>query len=76
VEKFGGKHQGYFLPKESRNDLAVALFSFDSLAAYEQYREDAKGDADCGKASRFAEETRCILSFNRQFLEPVLGNER
>ncbi|MEM9161662.1 MAG: NIPSNAP family protein, partial [Cyanobacteria bacterium P01_F01_bin.4] len=35
VEKFGGMHHGYFLPKESANDLAVALFSFPSLSAYE-----------------------------------------
>ncbi len=36
VGKFGGKHHGYFLPKESASDLAIALFSFESLAKYEE----------------------------------------
>ncbi len=72
VAKFGGTHHGYFLPKESASDLAVALFSFESLAAYENYRAEAKHDPDCKAASRFAEETRCIVRLNRQFLEPVL----
>jgi len=74
VEKYGGTHHGYFLPKESASDLAVALFSFDSLAAYEQYRIDRRNDPECKAASDYAEQTRCIISYNRQFLEPVLGN--
>jgi hypothetical protein len=74
VEKFGGKHHGYFLPRESANDLAVALFSFESLAAYEQYRSDSKKDPECKAASQHAEKTRCIIRLNRQFLEPVLGD--
>ena len=72
VEKLGRTHHGYFLPKESASDLAVALFSFDSLAAYERYREAAKDDPECKKASEYAEQTRCIIRLNRQFLEPVL----
>lgn len=74
VEKYGGTHHGYFLPKESASDLAVALFSFDSLAAYEQYRIDRRNDPECRAAAEYAEQTRCIISYNRQFLEPVLGN--
>ena len=34
VEKFGGKHHGYFLPSEGANNVALALFTFPSLAAY------------------------------------------
>ena len=36
VEKFGGQHHGYFLPSEGANNVALALFSFPSLAAYEE----------------------------------------
>ena len=72
VEKYGGTHHGYFLPKESATDLAVALFSFESLAAYERYRSEAASDPECRKASAYAKETRCIVRLNRQFLEPVL----
>lgn len=76
VERFGGTHHGYFLPHESANNIAVALFSFDSLAAYERYRIDAAKDEDCRAAWRYANETRCIISFERTFLRPVLGEER
>ncbi len=34
----GGLHHGCFLPHEGPNDIAVALFSFPSLAACEAYR--------------------------------------
>ncbi|HEX9542055.1 MAG TPA: NIPSNAP family protein [Streptosporangiaceae bacterium] len=38
VDSHGGMHHGYFLPAEGASDKALALFSFPSLAAYEQYR--------------------------------------
>ncbi|WP_280429962.1 NIPSNAP family protein [Nocardia brasiliensis] len=38
VERHGGTHHGYFLPAEGASDKALALFSFSSLAAYEEYR--------------------------------------
>ena len=72
IPRFGGTHHGYFLPKESASDLAVALFSFDSLAAYEKYRTASRDDPECQAASKFAADTRCIVRLNRQFLEPVL----
>ncbi|WP_315981955.1 NIPSNAP family protein [Aliamphritea spongicola] len=39
VTKFGGQHHGYFLPHEGKNYEAFAAFSFESMAAYEEYRE-------------------------------------
>ena len=69
--KFGGTHHGYFLPKESASDLAVALFSFASLAYYKTYRLQSQSDQDCRTVSGFANETRCIIRLDRQFLEPV-----
>lgn len=72
VERFGGIHHGYFLPHESANDLAVALFSFPSLAAYERYQTEAREDEACQAAYRHAAETRCIVRYERSFLRPVL----
>ncbi len=72
IQKFGGTHHGYFLPKESASDLAIGLFSFPSLAAYEQYRVDMRNDADCKKASEFAAEKKFIVRLSRQFLDPIL----
>lgn len=73
VEKFGGKHHGYFMPSEGASDVALALFSFDSLAAYEQYRQRSMQDPECQAAFRYAEETRCILSYERSFFRPVFS---
>src|SRR4051812_8542671 len=46
MPRFGGVHHGYFLPSEGASDIALAMFSFPSLAAYEQYRKDAAIDPD------------------------------
>ena len=63
VEKFGGQHHGYFLPSEGANNVALALFTFPSLA----------DDAACRAAFLYAEETRCIVSYERSFFRPVFG---
>jgi len=72
VEKFGGRHHGYFLPSESANNIALALFTFNSLAEYEDYREKSMQDPECQAALKYAEETRCIFSHERSFFRPVL----
>ena len=71
VEKFSGKHHGYFLPHEGPNNIAIAMFSFPSLAAYETYRAAAANDPECQAAMRYYEETKCFLSFERSFMRPV-----
>ncbi|MBC3916668.1 NIPSNAP family protein [Undibacterium sp. CY18W] len=71
VTKFGGQHHGYFLPSEGANNVALALFSFPSLATYEQYRIQMAADAECQAAFKFAEETKCIVSYERSFFKPV-----
>ena len=71
VERFGGTHHGYFVPHESDSDLAVALFSFPSLAAYERYRADSLNDPECQAAYEFAHATRCIIRYERHFLRPI-----
>ncbi|RBW55777.1 NIPSNAP family protein [Tenacibaculum sp. E3R01] len=72
VEKFEGIHHGYFLPHESANNIAVALFSFKSLSMYEKYRIDSETDTACKKAYEFAYKTKCIISYERNFLKPIL----
>jgi len=73
VEKFGGQHHGYFLPSEGANNIALALFSFPSLANYEQYRIDSLKDEECINAFKYAENTQCILSYERSFFKPVFS---
>jgi len=71
VRKFGGIHHGYLLPSEGANNIALASFSFPSLAAYEAYRTASFEDQECQEAFRYAEATRCILSYERTFFRPV-----
>jgi len=73
VEKFGGRHHGYFLPSEGANNVALAMFSFPTLAEYEQYRERSLRDADCIAAFKYAEEQKCIISYERTFFRPVFN---
>ena len=51
--------------------LALAMFSFPSLAAYEQYRKDAEKDPDVQKAIAFVKETRCFTRYERSFFRPL-----
>jgi len=76
VEKFGGQHHGYFLPSEGANNVALALFSFSSLAAYEEYRERSMQDDECLAAFAYAQQNRCIISYERSFMRPVGAEPR
>jgi hypothetical protein len=71
VNRFGGVHHGYFMPSEGANNIALALFSFPSLAAYETYRESSVHDPECQAAFAYARETQCIVSYERSFFRPV-----
>jgi hypothetical protein len=71
VERFGGQHHGYFMPSEGASNIALALFSFPSLAAYEQYRQKSMDDPDCQAAFKYAQDTQCIISYERSFFRPV-----
>jgi len=73
VNKLGGEHHGYFLPHEGASDVAVAMFSFPSLADYEVYRERMAEDSECNDAFALAEKTRCIISYERSFMRPVFS---
>ena len=74
VDKFGGQHNGYFLPSEGANNIALALFTFPSLAEYEDYRNKSFQDKDCIQAFKYAKETRCVISYERSFFKPIFNN--
>jgi len=71
VERLGGTHHGYFMPHEGTSNVALAMFSFPSLAAYETYRTNAQSDPECQAAMRYYEQTRCFISYERSFMRPV-----
>lgn len=75
VDKHGGRHHGYFLPAEGASDKALALFSFDSLAAYEQYRRRFGVDPEFIAADRIRDESGCVLRYERTFMRPLLPQD-
>ncbi len=75
VERSGGRHHGYFLPSEGASDVAHALFTFPSLAAYEQYREGFGRDPDFVAADRIRDRSGCVVRHERSFLRPVLDGD-
>jgi hypothetical protein len=73
LPRFGGTHHGYFLPSEGESDIALSLFSFPSLSAYEEYRVKSASDPDVAKAMAYYKSTRCFLRYERSFFRPVLS---
>jgi len=73
VERFGGQHHGYFLPSEGASNIALAMFTFPSLAADETDREKSLKDAEGQAAFQYANDTRCIISYERSFFRPVFS---
>jgi hypothetical protein len=75
VGKHGGHHHGYFLPGEGASDRALALFSFESLATYEQYRGLFGNDPEFVKADRIRDESGCVVRYERTFMRPLLPED-
>ncbi len=67
----GGDLVGYFMPHEGTNTIALALISFDSLAAYEAYRTRLRTDPRARANFETARTGRFILSEERTFLRKV-----
>ena len=68
------------LPRPARNpqtvrDVVRALFSFPSLAAYEQYRGLFGEHPDFVAADRIRDESGCVLRYERSFMRPLLGDD-
>jgi len=61
------------LPHEGTNDVAWGLIAFESLAAYEAYREHLKSDPEARKNFKLAQSKRLILREERNFVEVVDG---
>jgi hypothetical protein len=73
IPRCGGDLRGYWMPHEGTNNIAFALISFDSLAAYESYRARLRADPDGIANFDFAEANRFILSEERSFLRQVVA---
>jgi len=73
IPRCGGDLIGYFMPHEGTNNIAFALISFESLAAYERYRARLRDDDEGIANFSFAEEQKFILAEERTFLRKVVA---
>jgi hypothetical protein len=71
IPRCGGNLLGYWMPHEGTNNIAFALISFETLAAYESYRARLRTDPEGVANFSFAEENRLILGEERTFLRQV-----
>ncbi len=72
IPKCGGDLLGYWMPHEGTNNIAMALITFESLAAYEAYRARLRADPEGLANFQSAEEGRFILAEERTFLRQVV----
>ena len=73
IPRCGGHLVGYFLPHEGTNDVGWGLISFESLAAYEEYRARLKSDKEAIENFTMAQNKRFILREERTFVQVVEG---
>jgi hypothetical protein len=59
------------LGREGPRDVAVAMFSFPDVDAYERYRREVSSDPDCLAATARFEKAPWFRSYERTFLVPV-----
>ena len=71
IPRCGGDLLGYWMPHEGTNNIASALISFESLAAYEAYRARLRQDSEGMANFNFAEQNHFILAEERTFLRKV-----
>ncbi|MCZ0734349.1 NIPSNAP family protein [Phreatobacter sp. AB_2022a] len=71
IPRVGADLLGYWMPHEGTNNIAFALMSFESLAAYENYRTRLRTDEEARGNFEMAERERFILSEERTFLRQV-----
>lgn len=73
IPRCGGHLIGYWAPCEGTNYVGWGLISFDSLAAYEQYRDIVRRDGEGARNFAMAQEKQFILKEERTFLRAVAG---
>lgn len=60
-----------FFLAEGASDKALALFSFESLAAYEEYRKLFGVSKEFAEADRIRDESGCVIRYERTFMRPL-----
>ena len=59
------------LGTEGPGNIAVALFSFPSVEAYEHYRINVAEDEECIATTARFNESKSFMGYERNFLKPI-----
>ena len=73
IPRCGGHLVGYFLPYEGTNDVGWGLIAFDSLAAYERYKQRLRDDPEARANFAQAQAKKFIVREERNFVGIVDG---
>ncbi len=73
IPECGGHLVGYFLPYEGTNDVGWGLIAFESLSAYEAYKNRLRSHPAAKENFATAQAKRFILREERNFVEVVEG---
>ena len=68
-DSVGSKHFSFpGLGAEGPTNVAIALYSFPNLDAYNAYRRMAAEDEECKAVTAHFNETKCFVSYERNFM--------
>ena len=76
IPRCGADLIGYFAPHEGSSTLAYGIYNIESLAAYEQYREQLAADLIGQENYAFAQKEKFLLREERTFLKRVTTQGR
>lgn len=71
TESFSAAFSFPAVGEEGPGNIAVALFSFPSVAAYETYRREVAKDPECLAATSHYEQRQCFTKYERTFMRAV-----
>ena len=73
IPRCGADLVGYFAPHEGSTTLAYGIYNVESLAAYEQYKQQLAADPLGQDNYAFAQRQRFIVREDRTFLKLASG---
>lgn len=76
IPRCGADLIGYFSPHEGSATTAYGIYTIDSLAAYEHYRQKLQDDPLGRENYEFARQEQFIRSENRLFLKLASGPDK
>ena len=71
VERYGGRHHGFFLPNELGGTTSFSLVTFASREAYDSFLLKSDNDRECQAAIWYLNDSQCVVEVNRSFFSPI-----